>query len=226
MNQNLTHVAFILDASGSMAQLRADTIGSFNRMLADQRAVQRPDAKVEVTLVTFNDEHRTVFAGRDIGHVHDLDNSTYQPDGNTALLDAVGTTIDALGERFAAQPEDQRPSKVLVVIVTDGEENASRHFNADQVRARIQRQERDYGWNIVFIGANIDVEKESMALGLRPGASGAYSPTPACTRSVFAFASQVITGVSTGRSGKRVDVSDYSAVNDLLTAVKPPSKTN
>ena len=125
MRQNYTHLVLVLDASGSMGKLTSDTIGSFNSFLSDQKAL--PD-EATFTLCTFNDDTKLVHHFEKLASVPDLTNKTYKPNGSTALLDAMGSTIDSVGEKLSSMPESERPSKVLFMVITDGEENVSSRF--------------------------------------------------------------------------------------------------
>ena len=130
----LTDITFILDRSGSMAGLVDDTIGGFNTFLAEQKKVA---GAANVTLVSFADGAATVYAGRPLADAPPLTRETYSPSGNTALYDAICETVDAAGARFAMMPESERPGMVMVVIITDGEENHSRKFSREDVFQRI-----------------------------------------------------------------------------------------
>lgn len=153
MNKNLVEIAFVLDRSGSMGPLREQAIAGFNHFLADQNA-QPGDARL--TLVLFDYEYLVPVDARPLQDVAALDTTTYVPRGSTALLDAIGTTIDRLGQRLAATSAEERPGRVIVAILTDGEENASTRYDWPAIAARIRHQSEKYKWQFLFLGANQD----------------------------------------------------------------------
>ena len=163
MRKNYTHIAVVLDRSGSMAPLKNDVIGGFNHFLAEQTA---EPGEATLTLTQFNTTSEVVYDFVALGRAKTLDADSYEPAGGTALLDAVGKTIDAVGARLAALAESQRPSRVICLIITDGEENSSRIFSKAEVKERVRRQTDRYSWDFVFIGANVDAFHEARGLGV------------------------------------------------------------
>lgn len=153
MNTSLTEIAFILDRSGSMQPLAEQAVTGFNSFLAEQ---QQAKGKARITLVLFDHEYVVPASCVPVEEVLPLDMTTYVPRGCTALLDAIGRTIDDLGARLAALPESDRPATVIVAILTDGEENSSRQFTWHDVSDRIRHQTDVYKWNFLFLGANQD----------------------------------------------------------------------
>lgn len=153
MNPNLTEIAYILDRSGSMEPLREAAVAGFNDFLKHQLDVPG-DARL--TLVLFDDEYLVPVAAMPLEEVPQLNAQTYLPRGSTALLDAIGETIDALGRRLADTPEPDRPGKVIVIVFTDGLENASHRCTWEDIAARIRRQRDQYAWEFIFLGANQD----------------------------------------------------------------------
>ncbi len=174
MNDSLTDISIVLDRSGSMEVVRADTIGGFNAFISEQKAV--PGAAT-VTLVQFDTEYETVFDASPLRDVPNLTEKTFVPRGGTALLDAIGRTINSAGARLAAMAESQRPGKVLLVIMTDGEENSSREFSAQQVNKMITHQREVYSWQVVFIGANQDAIATGASIGIPAANSLNYAHT-------------------------------------------------
>ncbi len=162
-DNNLTELVFTLDRSGSMAGLVSDTIGGFNSMLQKQK---KAPGEALVTTVLFDHETVTVHDRLPIGKVPELTDREYSVRGSTALLDAVGETIEHIARihRYI-RPEDV-PGKTMFVITTDGLENASRQFTYDQVKALIEKK-REEGWEFIFLGANIDAAKEAARFGIR-----------------------------------------------------------
>ena len=153
MKTNLTELVFILDRSGSMGGLESDTIGGFNSMLAKQ---QTEPGECRITTVLFDNEYETLHDRIDIKAVSTITSREYFVRGQTALLDAVGRTINKIGGVQKNTTEEYRAEKVLFVITTDGMENASREFNYDKIKSMIERQKTKYGWEFIFLGANID----------------------------------------------------------------------
>jgi hypothetical protein len=153
VNENLTEIACVVDRSGSMQSIASDAIGGFNAFLEQQKAFP---GEAHFTLVLFDHEYDIVHRSADIQSVTPLDATTYIPRGTTALLDAVGRTIDDLGARLAQMPEAERPGKVIFAILTDGMENASRDYTLDRVSKMIEHQRAKYGWEFIFLAANQD----------------------------------------------------------------------
>lgn len=162
MNNNLIEVIFILDESGSMSPLKDDTIGGFDSFIEKQK---KEAGECKVTTVLFNNAVYKIHDAVDINEVTSLDIS-YTPMGTTALLDAIGTTIDEVGIRLANTPEEERPGKVLVVITTDGYENASKEYTQDMVKRMIQLQQNTYNWTFMFLGADIDAKQVGGSYGI------------------------------------------------------------
>lgn len=160
--KDCTELVFILDRSGSMHGLEADTIGGFNALLEKQKA---EGSAVLVSTVMFNQESKVIHDRCDIGTVPPLTSQDYEPAGCTALLDAIGSAVKHIRNvhRYA-RPEDV-PARTLFVITTDGMENASRHFAADEVRALIEEQKKA-GWEFLFLGSNIDAVETARGFGI------------------------------------------------------------
>jgi len=153
MRKELTEIVCVVDRSGSMGAMRREAIGGFNAFLSAQKA--EPGEAV-LTLVLFDHEYELVHDAVPIAQVPPLDGETYEPRGTTALLDAVGRTIDDVGRRLAGTPEPQRPDKVIVAILTDGLENASQDYTHRKVAKMIAHQREKYSWEFVFLAANQD----------------------------------------------------------------------
>ena len=159
----MTELVFILDRSGSMSGLEDDTIGGFNAMIEKQR---KEEGEVLVSTVLFDSHSEVIHDRVPLDKVPKLTDREYHVRGCTALLDAVGGAIHHIGNVHKyARPED-RPEKTLFVITTDGMENASRRYNYDKVKTMIHRQQEQYGWEFLFLGANIDAAKEAGRFGI------------------------------------------------------------
>jgi len=153
MKTNLTELVFILDRSGSMSGLESDTIGGFNSMVQKQ---QTEPGECRITTILFDNQYEVLHDRIDIKAVSPITEREYFVRGNTALLDAVGKTINKIGGVQKNTAEEYRADKVLFVITTDGMENASREFDYDKIKSMIERQKSKYGWEFIFLGANID----------------------------------------------------------------------
>jgi hypothetical protein len=157
-----------------MSGLENDTIGGFNGFVKNQAAL----GQTNLTTVLFDDKYEILHNGIDAGDVV-LTGEEYFTRGNTALLDAIGKTINDVGKRLSATPEDQRPGKVIFVITTDGLENASRKFSYDEVKRMITHQTENYKWEFIFMGANIDAVAEGGKLGICAERSYGWTSTGA-----------------------------------------------
>jgi len=163
MKTNLTELVFILDRSGSMAGLESDTIGGFNGMLEKQK---KEPGNAMITTVLFDDQLELLHDRYDIRRIRPVTEKEYYVRGSTALLDAIGTTIDRLGNFQKFTCENQRADKVIVVITTDGMENASRKYSYSDVQKMINRQKTRFGWEFIFLGANIDAIATAAKFGI------------------------------------------------------------
>jgi len=184
--ENFTSINVIIDKSGSMSALTQDTIGSFNTFLQDQKKVE---GEAVFTLCTFNHDYSLVHDFVKLASVPDLNSKTYQPSGNTALLDALGTTINTVGQKLASMPEDERPSKVIFLVVTDGEENSSSRFTKEQIKSMVEHQRDTYKWEFVFIGADPDAFHTGQSYGFSASNSVSYNATKGGTRDLYSSVS-------------------------------------
>ena len=173
MKTDYSDLSLVLDRSGSMEAVRADTIGGFNAFLSDQQ--KNGTGTATITLAQFDDIYEVVYRAIALADAAPLTADTFVPRGSTALLDAIGKTIDETGTRLAALPEAERPDKVIFVILTDGEENASRHFTMKQISEKIRHQRDTYGWEFVFLGANQDAIATAAQIGVSRDAALSYA---------------------------------------------------
>lgn len=164
MKKNLTEMVFIIDKSGSMCGLENDTIGGFNSMLEKQKNV---DGDAIVTTVLFNHEAQTIHDRFNINDVSPMTADDYVAGGCTALLDAVGNSIERTVNVQKHLPEEARAEKVIFVIITDGYENASKRFTYKKLKSMIDHEQNEYGWEFIFLGANIDAVSEGAKFGIR-----------------------------------------------------------
>lgn len=203
---NYTAIAVLMDRSGSMMTVKTDAEGALAAYIAEQRKVP---GKCTIRLSDFSDHYRSVYASTPIA-----DAPAYElvPRGSTALLDGIGRLVAEFGEELAALPEDERPGTVIVVIQTDGYENASRELTREQVFQAITRQREDYGWDFLFLGAGQDAIQVGASLGVAAGSSISYSGTGDGTYAVAAAASSYTTrSRTTGARGFTDDERDKAA---------------
>lgn len=165
MNKTHTELIFILDKSGSMAGLEKDTIGGFNSMLEKQKAVQ---GEAVITTVLFDNSYNLLHDRIDIRAVGPITEKEYQAGDSTALIDALGRTIHKIASMQKNTAPAFRAQKVLFVIITDGEENASREYSAEKVKAQIELYKKEQGWEFIFLGANIDAVETAAKFGIAP----------------------------------------------------------
>lgn len=191
MNTDYCEIACVIDRSGSMSGRVDDVIGGFNTFLEEQKKLP---GRALLTLVQFDDQYELHCSGAPIRSVAPLTTSTYVPRGSTALNDAVGRTINNLGARLAAMREDARPGRVIVVIITDGQENASKEFTRrEQIREMIEHQRSKYSWEFVFLGAGVDAFEEARTFGIDLRAVGRFENTQKGIRRSYAALNATVT---------------------------------
>ena len=171
MKKNLTEIVFILDRSGSMGGLEADTIGGFNAMLERQK---KAEGEALLSTLLFSNETEVLHDREDIKRVAPLGVRDYRVGGSTALLDAIGGAIRHIGELHRRASEAERPDHTLFVITTDGQENASRRYGYAELRRLIERQKEMYGWEFLFLGANMDAVAAASRFGIDADRAGRY----------------------------------------------------
>ena len=189
MKKNSTELVFILDKSGSMAGLENDTIGGFNSMLEKQRKV---DGECRITTVLFDNRYELLHDRIDIRAVSPMTDREYQVGGSTALLDAIGQTVHKLAAVQKNTAEEYRAEHVMFVIITDGEENSSREYSAQKVKTMIEEEREKYGWEFVFLGANIDAVETAGRFGIAADRAVDYVPDGAGTELNFQAMSETV----------------------------------
>ncbi len=194
MKKNLTELVFILDRSGSMAGLEGDTIGGFNAMIAKQR---NEPGEAFVSTVLFDSESVVIHDRLPLDRVPRMTEKEYFVRGCTALLDAVGGAIHHIGNVHKYAREEDRPKKTLFVITTDGMENASRRYTYDRVKTMIELQKERYGWEFLFLGANIDAAKEAARFGIQADFAANYHADHKGTGVVYETVSAAISQART-----------------------------
>lgn len=188
----MTELVFILDRSGSMSGLEKDTIGGFNSMLDKQR---KESGEAVVSTVLFDNETEVIHDRISIVDVPSLTDKEYFVRGCTALLDAIGGAIHHIGNIHKYARKEDVPEKTLFIITTDGMENASRRYTYEKVRAMIERQKERYGWEFIFLGANIDATAEARRFGIDESMAANYHSDEVGTALNYEVISEAITSV-------------------------------
>jgi len=171
MKKNLTEIVFILDRSGSMSGLERDTIGGFNAMLEKQR---KQPGTAYVSTILFDHTCEVLHDRVNISEIEPMTEAQYTVRGSTALLDAIGASIDHIAKIHKYAREEDRPEKTIFIITTDGYENSSRNYSYDEIRRKVSKEQDKYGWEFLFLGANIDAVSNGAKLGIREDRSVTY----------------------------------------------------
>lgn len=212
MKANITELVFILDKSGSMSGLESDTIGGYNVMLKKQ---QKEPGKAIVTTVLFNDDYYILQDKINIKGIKPITDKDYFVGGCTALLDAIGKTISKIDNAQKNTSKEHRADKVLFVITTDGMENASREYTFDMIKEMVERQKKQYGWEFIFLGANIDAISTAARFGISADRAANYNADSEGTRLNYQIVSNVVSDVRANRSidpGWKKDIdADYKS---------------
>lgn len=194
--KDFTDITFILDRSGSMQSVESDVVGGYKKFVTDQKKVGDNAA---MSLYQFDDRYEAVFENVPIKNVSPkLD---FVPRGWTALNDAVGKTIQTVGERLAKLPEAERPDKVIMVIFTDGHENMSKEYSSDQIKKMVTHQQDTYNWKFIFLGAGINAFDASAAFGIPQAMAASTQHTNSGTRRAYNTISTYTAGLRTNRGG-------------------------
>ncbi|MGM9554671.1 MAG: hypothetical protein ACI3V2_10225 [Faecousia sp.] len=192
MKKNLTEIVFILDRSGSMSGLESDTIGGFNSMLAKQK---QEKGEALVSTILFDNVCEVLHDRVEIGKIAPMTERDYTVRGCTALLDAIGGAIHHIGNVHKYAREEDVPEHTLFIITTDGMENASRSYTAEKVKQMIERQKTKYGWEFLFLGANIDAVETARHFGIAPTHAANYRCDSRGTALNFEVLSETISDV-------------------------------
>ena len=197
MKKNLTELVFILDRSGSMAGLEGDTIGGFNAMIDKQR---RQEGKCLVSTVLFDNVSEVLHDRVELKKIKPMTDKDYTVRGCTALIDAIGGAIHHIGNVHKYARREDVPEHTVFVITTDGMENASHIYSSDQVRAMIEKQKRKYGWEFLFIGANIDAVETAARYGISEDRAVNYHADSRGTQVLYESVSNVVGCVRANKS--------------------------
>ena len=199
MRKGLTEIVFILDRSGSMSGLEADTIGGFNSMLKKQ---QKEEGEAYISTVLFDDKTEVLYDRVPINKVEPMNDNQYYVRGCTALLDAIGGAIHHIGNVHKyARPEDV-PEKTLFIITTDGMENASKRYDYNKVKKMVEHQKKRYNWEFIFLGANIDAVSVAGRFGVAANRAVRYECDSAGTALNYSVMSNIISGVRKSASAQ------------------------
>jgi uncharacterized protein YegL len=182
MKTGLTEIACILDRSGSMSGIIDEAIGGLNKFIDDQKAL---DGDANVTIALFDDRYKVIYDNVDIQTIPTITRDMYNPCGMTALYDSIGKTMTSIGERLAKTSEEDRPEKVMIVILTDGQENSSREYSASKIAEMITHQEEKYSWAFVYLASNVDAMATGSAFGMRSINTLSFTSTTEGTKSAF-----------------------------------------
>ncbi|WP_438825640.1 vWA domain-containing protein [Neobacillus vireti] len=199
MKSNLTELVFILDRSGSMAGLEADTIGGYNAMLKKQ---QKAEGEAIVTTVLFDHQYELLHDRINLIDISLLTDKDYEVGGTTALLDAIGFTIQKIVNVQRRTKKEEQAEKVLFVITTDGMENASREFTTEKIRKMVHHQKEHYGWDFLFLGANIDAISTAARFGIDEDFAVDYHADDVGTQLNYEAVNEAVSSL---RSGKKID---------------------
>lgn len=217
---NHTEIIFVIDKSGSMSHLVGDTIGGFNGFIESQKAL---DGKATLTTVLFDTRWKTLHDGVDIREVKPMTTSDYSAYGGTAMLDAIGETINRVQDRHDELGEE-KPDSVLFVITTDGEENSSSKFNKSKIEKMIKHQTNGHGWKFMFLGANMDAVKEAGNIGIKAEYAVNYDYSAQGTSAVYGTIDCMASSVRACTFDDSVTLASAYAdclnSNDVIDAVK------
>lgn len=197
MKNEMTELVFILDKSGSMAGLEKDTIGGFNALVEKQHKLQ---GDVRVTTVLFNQSYELLHDRISLKGISPLTEDDYEIGGTTALLDAIGSTVQKIANAQKRTMEEERADKVMFVITTDGMENASCEYNYKKINEMIASQKQKFNWEFIFLGANIDAVATARQFGVEEEFAVEYHADPEGTQLNYQVLSEAVSSFRTGKS--------------------------
>ena len=201
MNSNLTEIVFLLDRSGSMAGLEEDTLGGFNAMVGKQR---KEPGEALLSAVLFNHESTVLYDRVDLKKIEPMTERQYCVGGCTALLDAIGGAVRHIANVHKYAREEDRPARTVFVITTDGLENASRSYSYDEVQRMVKHEREKYGWEFLFLGANMDAIAAARSFGIRPDRAVRFANDGAGTQLNYCVVSDTLARI---RRREEVDAS-------------------
>jgi len=211
MKKGLTEITVVMDKSGSMEHLTKDTIGGFNSFIEGQKKIP---GDATLSLFLFGTEIYPLYENKDIKTINPITSEEYVADDySTALCDAIGKTIDSVGARLSATNENDRPEKVLIVILTDGFENDSKKYNQSKIKEMVENQRKTYSWEFIFLGANMDAFTVGGSYGIQNNIN--YSSTNIGTRKAYETVCYAATNIRLGKSimdGVSNDIRDNTNV--------------
>lgn len=199
MRKGLTEVVFILDRSGSMGGLEADTIGGYNSMLEKQK---KEEGEALISTILFDDRSEVLHDRKALVTVEKITDKDYYVRGCTALLDAIGGAIHHISKVQKEMPADERPEKTIFIITTDGMENASRKYTYDKVKKMVEKKKEKNHWEFVFLGANIDAIAVAERFGVAANRAVRYECDSAGTALNFSVMSKIVSGARACKSAE------------------------
>lgn len=191
MRKGLTEVVFILDRSGSMRGLEADTIGGFNSMIEKQK---KEEGEAYISTVLFDDQSEVIYDRVPVGKIEPMNDRQYYVRGCTALLDALGGAIHHIGNVHKYAKEEDVPEKTIFIITTDGMENSSHRYDYSKVKKMVERQKEKYGWEFLFLGANIDAIEVAGKFGISKDRAINYECDELGTRLNYCILAETVSG--------------------------------
>jgi uncharacterized protein YegL len=205
MRKDLTEIVFILDRSGSMGGLEKDTIGGYNSFLEKQKKIK---GEANITTVLFDTEYEVLHDGVDLKKITPITGKEYYVRGSTALLDAIGRSITEIGSRLKNTSEEDKPSKVIFVITTDGYENSSHEYTYAKIKEMITHQQQKYSWEFIFFGANMDAVKEAAGIGIKAANAHNYEASPMGERIKYNMMNRAVSYCRTNDYDEAEELSD------------------
>lgn len=219
MKKGLTEIVFILDRSGSMAGLEADTIGGYNSMLAKQK---REKGEAVISTVLFDDRTEILHDRKNIQNVERITDEEYYVRGGTALLDAVGGAIHHISRIQKEMPEEERPEKTLFIITTDGLENSSQWYSYEKVKRMVEKKKKRNHWEFVFLGANIDAVEVAGRFGVAANRAVRYECDSVGTALNFTVMSKMVSCARASSSAE--DMEEAFDNDDMLAPIQADYK--